>query len=58
MDKNKNKDKCGWQVFNHDFSSLYPNVMNLYDAEDLIREVNKRRLKEQRIEKLKKINNL
>ena len=53
---NKEKYVLKHKFFNYDFASLYPNVINF--DENIIREVNKKLLKEKRIEKLKRINSL
>lgn len=53
-----NKNNFSWNITDSDLNSLYPNILDIYNVADLTKDLNQMRLKKQRIEKLKKINNL
>ena len=46
-----------YKIISFDYMSLYPEVYNFVD-DDMIREFNKKKLKEDRIKKLDILNNL
>lgn len=56
-----NKKTIDWKCPNMDFSSLYPNVMNIFpngEYEELLRKRNRQKLLNERRRKLENLNNL